>query len=633
VTDVTPANALDPHVMAATVLHAQPAVFALMLGSGVSTGAGIPTGWGVVRELVRRAAAAKSPEDEQAPQLAYDDPEGWWAANGDGEPLGYSNLLGSLAPTAPARTALLAGFFEPTEEDVELKLKTPSPTHRAVADLVKRGTVRVIATTNFDRLTERALEDVGISPQVISNPASVAGMAPLQHAIATVVKLHGDYADLDQRNTLAELTTYPEEWNELLDRIFAEYGLLISGWSADSDHALVAAVERLPVRRYPLFWDSRSAKGDTAKRLLALQRGIVLPSADADELFTGLVERLDALDRLSEPPLTTALAVQRLKRYLPDERRRIDLHDLYMGQVEKVAAELASFPQDARGAAWAEFGPELMGRGEALTFPLAHLASVGIEHDIDRRFNKLWIQGLQRLLNATQIVDGGYNEKVLALRRYPALLYVRVLGIECLRNGRDDLLLDMLTKITWRQPFGNQDEREIAADAIHDYRVLDADLINVLPRYRGTRWLYPASHYLREVIRPVFAETIATDDDFRLSFDDAEYAIGLAQHVAGKRSYPMTGEYIGERGWNFDSVPFAEMRFRQCAEEAPADWPWWSLLGGREGFDTRLAELRAILKKMQRWAERSRDVDRCCISWVVGPPASYRLPSVVNPLE
>jgi NAD-dependent SIR2 family protein deacetylase len=601
VTDVTPANALDPNVMAATLLHAQPGVFALMLGSGVSTGAGIPTGWGVVQELVRRAAAAKSPKDEAAPQLAYDDPEGWWAANGDGNPLGYSNLLGSLAPTPSARTAMLAGFFEPTEEDVELKLKTPSAAHKAIADLVKRGTVRVIVTTNFDRLTERALEDVGISPQVISNPASVAGMAPLQHATATVVKLHGDYADLDQRNTLEELTTYPGEWNDLLDRIFAEYGLVISGWSADWDHALVAALERLPVRRYPLFWDSRSAKGDTAQRLLALQRGVALLSADADELFTGLAERLDALDRLSEPPLTTALAIQRLKRYLPDERRRIDLHDLYMGQVEKVAAELASFPQDARGAVWAEFGSELMGRGEAVTFPLAQMASVGVEHDLDRRFNKLWINGLQRLLNATQITDGGYNENVLALRRYPALLYVRVLGIECMRNDRDDLLLDMLTKTTWRPPFSNQDEREIAADAIHDYRVLDADLINDLPRYGGTRWLYPASHYLREVIRPAFAETIATDDDFRLAFDDAEYAIGLIQHVSGKRSYPMAGEYIGERAWSFEGGPLAEARFRQRAEDARADWPWWSLLGGRDGLDTRLAELREILKQMQRW--------------------------------
>lgn len=242
---MTPANALDAQVMLATAIHAQPGVYALLLGSGVSTGAGIPTGWGVVRDLVRRAAAAAAPEDADAPQRAHDDPEVWWAEHGDGQPLGYSNLLAALAPTPAARRALLAGFFEPSEEDLESGLKVPSPAHRALADLVKRGTVRVILTTNFDRLTERALEDAGVSPQVISNVGALAGMSPLQHTAATVIKLHGDYADLLQRNTVDELTAYPPEWDVLLDRVLSEYGLLISGWSADWDHALVAALERL----------------------------------------------------------------------------------------------------------------------------------------------------------------------------------------------------------------------------------------------------------------------------------------------------------------------------------------------------------------------------------------------------
>ncbi len=45
-------KALDPVVMLATGMHGQPGVYALLIGSGVSTGAGIPTGWGVVTELV-----------------------------------------------------------------------------------------------------------------------------------------------------------------------------------------------------------------------------------------------------------------------------------------------------------------------------------------------------------------------------------------------------------------------------------------------------------------------------------------------------------------------------------------------------------------------------------------------------
>src|SRR3954471_23332258 len=93
----TPMKSLDPLVMLATGMHSQPGVYALLLGSGISTGAGIPTGWGVVAELVRRAAAAAA--GAEAAERAAADPEAWWAEHGDGQPLGYSNLLAALAPT------------------------------------------------------------------------------------------------------------------------------------------------------------------------------------------------------------------------------------------------------------------------------------------------------------------------------------------------------------------------------------------------------------------------------------------------------------------------------------------------------------------------------------------------------
>src|SRR5689334_14234273 len=106
----TPMKSLDPLVMLATGMHGQPGVYALLLGSGVSTGAGIPTGWGVVTELVRRAAAAAAPDDPEAADRAAADPEAWWTEHGDGAELGYSNLLAALAPTQAARRDLLAGF-------------------------------------------------------------------------------------------------------------------------------------------------------------------------------------------------------------------------------------------------------------------------------------------------------------------------------------------------------------------------------------------------------------------------------------------------------------------------------------------------------------------------------------------
>jgi NAD-dependent SIR2 family protein deacetylase len=68
----------------------------------------------------------------------------------------------------------------------------PTEGHRALAALCVAGRVRVIMTTNFDRLLERALADAGVAPQVIATAEDLNGMTPLVHAAATVIKVNGD---------------------------------------------------------------------------------------------------------------------------------------------------------------------------------------------------------------------------------------------------------------------------------------------------------------------------------------------------------------------------------------------------------------------------------------------------------
>ncbi|XWO28790.1 SIR2 family protein [Rhodococcus sp. BGS-1C] len=297
VASVSPKNALSPRAMLSMAMHAQPGVYALLLGSGISTSAGIPTGWGVVKSLVSKLATAENPDDSESHVLAAEDPEAWWSTHAGSE-LGYSSLLAEAAPSASARQELLREYFVATEEEREEGNKVPGPAHTAVAELVKRGTVRVILTTNFDQLIEQALDAAGVETQVISRADALKGMTPLAHAAVTVIKLHGDYTELDTRNTLDELTTYPEQWMDLLHQVFTEFGLVISGWSGEWDKALVAALEAAP-RRYPLYWDSRSAKGHGARQLPTALHGHQVPASSADQLFSELASSIDALDRLA----------------------------------------------------------------------------------------------------------------------------------------------------------------------------------------------------------------------------------------------------------------------------------------------------------------------------------------------
>jgi SIR2-like domain len=402
--------------------------------------------------VVRRAAAAEQPDSDTAVSIAADDPEAWWASNGDGKPLGYSNLLAALAPSPAARRGLLAGFFEPTAEDIEAGLKVPGPAHRAIAEMVKTELIRVIVTTNFDRLIERALEDAGVPPQVISRSETAAGFTPLQHARITVLKANGDYADLEMRNTVEELEAYPAEMNSLFDRVFDEYGLVICGWSADWDLALVAALERVKQRRYPLYWDERSSRSETATRLLAEHSGVVVPVASADEFFTDLLARLQALERLSEAPLTTAMSVARLKQTIANPIRRVDVHDLVIDAADALTERIAAQPVHRQELSYDQLD-DVIGQLKEDAMPLLHLLTTGVRHDRDRLHVDLWVECIQRLMQARARFDGAFQEVLEQLRHYPALLALRAAGVTSVWADRDDVLLRLLTRPTWRDPY------------------------------------------------------------------------------------------------------------------------------------------------------------------------------------
>jgi hypothetical protein len=586
--------ALDAMVMLATGVHAQPGVYAVLLGSGVSTAAGIPTGWGVIQDLVRRVAIARDPNDSDSIELAGDDAEAWWGRHGNGSPLDYSELLEQLVPTAPARQGTLSAYFEADEEDIAEGRKTPTAAHLAIAALVRRGWVRVVITTNFDRLMEQALDAAGVSAQVIHRSDQIPAMTPLTHAAATVIKVHGDYHDQDMRNTATELTDYPAELVELLGRVFDEYGLVISGWSADWDKALVTAVEGRRSRRYPLYWDSRSSKGRNPSNLLALHNGSVVTAQSADDLFTGLLERVEALDRLAEPPLTTAMAITRLKRYLPDPLRRIDLQDLVMDATESVVDEVTARPLG--GGTFEEVFTDHRTAAE----PLLQLLLVGTWNDDGDVHADLWVDVLQRLLDAREIPQGGFNDVAWSAQHYPALLALWTIGIAAVRRKREGLLLRLLTEPRWRYPFGAGENRP-AAEVLSYWDVLDHGVINGLPRWNGTSWIYPASHLVRADLAELAGSVLRGDEQYKEAVDAVEFRVGLASYKTSGR-LRLDGEFIGERRW-IDSVPRAETAFRAAAARSGSNWPWWSFLetDSAEEVEAFLGTYRAELAKHQRW--------------------------------
>jgi hypothetical protein len=237
---LTPTVGVDPRAALATSMQAAPGVYAVLVGSGMSRAAGVPTGWGVVQDLIRRVATAEGVD----PDDLGDAPELWWERQGRPPPK-YDTLLKAIAPTDAMRQALLRSYFEPA---------LPTIGHQALGALCVSGRIRLVITTNFDRLIERAIEQQGVTPQVVWSAATARAMVPLIQAKLTVVKLHGDYVMTGLRNTPEELGSYPLYLRRLLARVLDEYGLIVVGWSAEYDVALANSILASQSRRYPMYW-------------------------------------------------------------------------------------------------------------------------------------------------------------------------------------------------------------------------------------------------------------------------------------------------------------------------------------------------------------------------------------------
>ena len=256
-----------------------------------------------------------------------DDPFAWYHER-YGKPSTYDDLLESLTRTAEERQALLRSFFEPDEEVREAGQKAPQTAHQAVAELVATGLVKVILTTNFDRLTESALRAEGIEPTIVASPSDIAGLAPLHTQRCLVVHLHGDYLNPSSMlNTADELGSYPPELDRLLDRVFDEYGLIIGGWSATWDTALRNALSRCPTRRFGTYWidpyplGERAADGALSVRAPLCRRRRTISSGASP------MPALPWNTANWRHPATAEAAVATAKRALAGHRTAIPLHE------------------------------------------------------------------------------------------------------------------------------------------------------------------------------------------------------------------------------------------------------------------------------------------------------------------
>ncbi|MDG4718853.1 MULTISPECIES: SIR2 family protein [Thalassospira] len=505
----------DPTTQLAFSVYENKGVFAVLLGSGLSRSAEIPTGWEITLDLVRRVALTKGVEDQSD----------WtkWYRDETGQEPNYSTLLEEIATSPAERRAILHRYIEPDEDDREEGRKIPTEAHHAIASLVRSGHIRVIITTNFDRLMENALREQGIEPTVVSSADALAGAEPLTHSRCYLLKLHGDYKDSRILNTDQELSSYPDSYNKLLDRIFDEHGLIICGWSGEWDHALRAAFLRAPNRRYPVYWAARGKLGGGATELAEHRDAKTVAVNGADEFFRSLQQRVETLEQSQrQNPLSVELLVSSAKRYLAKSEYRIQLDELFTQEFERLLIQLRDDQLSPQG----RYDPEQfrfrVALYEALTEPLARMVGV-----LGR-----WGDGSELPL-ALDIIGGLHRRAVnirsgsrvwIGLSAYPAVLVFTAYAVALTRSQRWSSLHALLDAPLSRE-YGKT-ENLVSTLFLQAWGEPREDVWKQLEGFENRRC--PLSDHLFDVLSVWKSSFIGVSSEFNLTFDRFETLATLA---------------------------------------------------------------------------------------------------------
>ncbi len=532
---------LSPDELLALSLQQYKGMFALLVGSGISRSAGIPTGWEIVLDLINRLASSKG-------QDAPEDPVAWYRAEFNREP-DYSDIINAIAATREQRVQLLRQYFEPTEEEREEGLKQPTAAHRAIARLVSGGFVKVIITTNFDRLLERAIEEEGITPAIVAGPDAAEGLMPLQHLGCLIFKIHGDYFDTRIRNVTDELEQYDPPTTALLDRIVSEYGLVICGWSGIWDIALGDSVLRNAHIRFPTFWLSRGDVTDRAQLLFDHRRATLVEVESADKSLPAIAERTAAIEATSAThPHSVDITIALAKRYLSRPEPHIELHDLIMQELDRSKSRFtpASFSTH-RGVKDDQLRDLLKSREaqyrEGIK-PFIGLAVETIKYGSSRDIELVY-RSIKAIATKSREQEAG-DSWLIDFQGYPACLMLYAAGLAAVMHERYDIVY-RLFQIPIDSTFRS---RRLAGDILFCSEVMPDRLGEYLlgVEKNDSRRKTPASDWMAAVLPDMLRRQLGGDVDYVSLQNRFELISSLSTRQHGGYTQPGRFLWFGGRG-------------------------------------------------------------------------------------
>lgn len=545
-------------------VYSNKGVYALLLGSGISRSSGIPTGWEIVLDLIRKLAVLNG-EDCDANEVS------WFVEKYNEEP-DYSTILSKLALQSIERVNLLKPYFEPTEEERQNHLKEPTIAHKAIAQLIKDGYIKVVITTNFDRLLENALREIGVEPQVIRHIDDISGAMPLVHSEFTLIKVNGDYLDSRFLNTKQELSEYHSTLKEYILRILNEYGLITCGWSAKWDTGLVNTIRQSNNFRFSSFWSYVSTCEPELNDLANFRKGNIIEILNANSFFTELKERVEALSKIeNNHPLNADIAVERLKKYVVKDENRILLHDLMYEEQESSFRKIRSI----KNFNFDTTIPNLQFRIQEyesilnIILPLVINATIWSKQGNE----KLIVDLISRISEPREFVNGQTSSQLISELHYiPSLFLLYGVGIAAVKYEKFSLLQKVFDIKINRLDYEDSEKNYLIEKV--NARMFEDKLVTSL-MHHGSSYYTPLSKWLCAKMFEYFRSIIPNKIEFDEMFDIFEYLLSVNYlHIVTNSLRPGWSPY-GQYHWRQRRLRNSNTLFKEFYESADKEKEKW----------------------------------------------------------
>jgi len=457
----------------------------------------------------------------------------------------------------------------------------------------------MIITTNFDRLMERALEKEGVEFVAINSEDSLKGAVPYVFSKCTLVKINGDYRDIRTRNTAEELSNYGQVIMPYLERILNDFGLIVCGWSADWDTALRTAIAEARDVKYSSFWLTKGPPSEKANELIQTRGFSVTNIESADEFFTKLGDRVEAIKRMSQGnTLSVSTSASLAKKYLSDERYAIELHDLVHHELREVRESFSQerfslmFPRDLEPEDYyrkriTDYDKTI----EKLLMILTSVAAFGKAKDGNL---------IRKVLESLPTVrkDRSYNESLQSLCFYPSLVLAISNTIAALWNESYEMLPSILVIPTYYDLNSSKEVR-----LIEKLRTIGLPNTIEIKKERGRQIRIRMTDHIVETL---FERRFILEDDkdrFRVWYQRAEYLYALVYAWL----VPSSDEWdlpLGSYVYRWDYRPFAGSQCEKYFSDLiVSENP--SPLIGCGLFDGDLDKLQSIKEQVDQIIEKS----------------------------